>query len=74
MDISFYTTTELIDELTKRSTFAGIVIHSEKEPRSEITIHQNWNITYSNGFSNQQVAGLMEDVVAHFRQLAETEE
>jgi hypothetical protein len=74
MDVSFYATTELIDELTKRSTFAGIVIYSEKESRGEITVHQNWNIAYSNGFANQQVANLLEDVVVHFRQLAEMEE
>lgn len=75
MELEFCTTEELVDELTKRTTFAGIVIRSENEARgSEIAIHQNWDITYSNGFSNKQVAELLEDAVGHFHQLAEGED
>lgn len=74
MDLEFFTTAELIDELAKRTTFAGIIIHSEKEAKNcnAVTIHQNWDITYSK-LTNQQVAELLEDAVAHFRQLAEAE-
>lgn len=75
MDLDFYTTDELIDELTRRTTFAGIVIRSTIEPKSEkIVVHQNWDITYSNAFSEKQVAELLEDVVGHFHHLAEGEE
>ena len=75
MDLELCSTDELVNELTRRTTFAGIIIHSEKECRGkEITIHQNWDITYSNGFSNRKVAELLEDAVAHFHQLAEGEE
>jgi hypothetical protein len=75
MDIELCTTAELIEELGKRTTFAGVVIRSEKEAKNcdEVTIHQNWDITYSK-LSNEQVANLLEDAVAHFRQLAEAEE
>jgi hypothetical protein len=74
MDIEFFTTPELIDELARRTTFAGIIIRSEKEAKNcdGVTIHQNWDITYSK-LTNEQVADLLEDAVAHFRQLAEAE-
>lgn len=74
MDVELCTTNELIDELGKRTTFAGIIIHSGKEAKNcnTVTIHQNWDITYSK-LSNQQVAELLEDAVAHFRELAEAE-
>ena len=75
MDIEFCTTEELVDEFAKRITFAGIIIRSEKEAKNceAVTIHQNWDITYSK-LSNQQVAELLEDAVEHFRELAATED
>ncbi len=73
MDIELFTNEELITELTRRITFAGIVISSEHEAKGKIVIHQNWNIQYSNGFKESQVAELLEDCVTHFRELAENE-
>lgn len=71
MDLSFYTSNELIEELAKRATFAGIIIHSQNEVKnSEVTIHQNWDITYCK-LSEQQVADLLQDTVIHFQELAE---
>lgn len=73
MDISFYTSSELIDELAKRTTFAGIIIRSEKEVKNcEPIIHQNWDITYAK-LSAQQVCELLQDAVEHFRELSEAE-
>lgn len=73
MSISFYTTEELIKELTNRTTFAGIVIQSDKEVRSrQHMMHENWDITYSN-LTALQVHDLLIDTVEHFKQLAETE-
>ncbi len=73
-DISYYTSPELIEELTKRTTFAGIVIRSENEVRNDdgVTIHQNWDITYSK-LSAKQVYDLLLDAVEHFRELSEAE-
>ncbi len=34
-DLEFFTTRELIDELVRRKTFLGVVVHSEKEFRGE---------------------------------------
>lgn len=71
-DISLCTSTELIEELAKRSTFAGIVIRSEKEVKGEFTVHKNWDITYCQ-LTAKQVHEILQDAVEHFRQLAETE-
>lgn len=73
MDLAFYTNEQLIDELTRRTTFAGIVISSEKDVKGKIVMHHNWNIQYSNGFKESQVAELFEDCVTHFHKLAENE-
>jgi hypothetical protein len=73
MELEFYTTEELVDEIAKRTTFAGIILRSHKEVKNcSVTIHQNWDITYSK-LTNQQVADLLEDAVAHFQQLAESD-
>ena len=75
MDVELLTTPEVIDELSGRATFAGILIHSNKEAKNcpgGATLHGNWDITYCK-LTNEQVADLLEDAVAHFRQLAETE-
>jgi hypothetical protein len=71
-DISFYTSSELVDELVKRVTFAGVIIRSETEVKSDETVHNNWDITYAK-LSAQQVHDLLQDAVEHFRQLAEAE-
>ena len=71
-ELALYTSTELIDELAKRATFAGIIIRSDKELKTHLTLHQNWDITYSK-LSAAQVHELLQDTVEHFRQLAETE-
>lgn len=44
MDLQFYTTTELIDEILKRETFCGVIIKSSKERLSEQQIHDNFEV------------------------------
>jgi len=74
VEIDFCTSAELVDELSKRSTFAGVVFRSENEVRTNenLTIYQKWDITYAK-LSAKQVCELLEDAVKHFRQLAENE-
>lgn len=66
------TSVSLIEELTNRSTFTGIVVRSMQEKSGKKTIHKNWDITY-NQLTASQVAEILEDAVAHFRKLAEAE-
>ena len=50
-ELAFYTTPELIDELMRRKTFLGVVIHSEREFREDtwrgdkvFKVHLNSNL------------------------------
>jgi hypothetical protein len=74
-DLAFYTSAQLVEELTDRSTFAGIVIRSDKEIKSETggIVDRNWDITYCK-LSARQVCELLQDAVEHFKELAATEE
>jgi len=63
-DLELYTTPELIQELMRRRTFLGLVIHSEPELRAEqwsgervFTVHLNDNLEAAE-------AGRLLDVLA----------
>lgn len=50
-ELSFFTTRQLIDELMRRQTFLGVVVHSEQEYRNQqwngdrlFTVHFNDNL------------------------------
>ena len=50
-DLTFHTTKELIDELMRRKTFLGVVVHSKDELKSDqwdgarvFQVHYNSNI------------------------------
>jgi len=43
MGLEFATNHELIDELMNRTTFAGVVVCSRKERKSD-EVHDNWNV------------------------------
>lgn len=74
-ELTFSTSKELVEELTTRSTFAGIVIHSDKEIRSDVgeLIDKNWDITYSR-LTARQVYDILKDAAEHFNELAIEEE
>jgi hypothetical protein len=71
-EIDFYTSEELVTELSSRGTFAGIIFRSIKEVKGEFSTNQKWDITYCK-MSAQQTCELLEEAVEHFRKLAETE-
>jgi hypothetical protein len=69
-DLSYYTSTELVEELAKRQTFVGVIIHSQSESKGQpITIHENWEITYSK-LSAEQTYELMLNCTEHFKEIA----
>lgn len=70
-DLEYYSTKELIEEISKRHTFAGVILHSFKEARTnQNLVHEGWDITYSN-LTEEQVSELLSDAVKHFKQLAQ---
>jgi len=44
MDLEFCTNEELILELTKRATFAGLIVCSSKEKKDNEIVHDDWGI------------------------------
>jgi hypothetical protein len=63
-DLELYTTRELIEELMRRKTFLGVVIHAEEEFREEqwrgdkvFRVHHNANL-------RRDEAGRLLDVIA----------
>lgn len=72
-ELDFYSTKELIDEIAKRHTFAGIIFHSMKEARTnQNLVHEGWDIRYGN-LTELQVSEILQTAVEHFNQLAENE-
>jgi len=65
-ELSIFTTQELIDELLRRSTFLGVVVHAEQEQR-----HAGWRgdkvfkVRFNDNLEAGQVGRLLEVVANH---------
>ena len=62
-DLAFYTTQELIDELLRRKTFAGVVIRSEQEYRCNNRGEKRIFKAYHKNLSAAEVGQLLDAVV-----------
>jgi hypothetical protein len=60
-----YTTRELINELMRRKTFLGVVIHSEKELRGEWPGEGMFQVHFNSNLDPVQVSRLL-DAIAQF--------
>jgi len=61
-DLSFFTTKELIDEMMRRSTFLGIVVHSEEELRQEWTGERMFKVSFNQNLDAADAGRLLERV------------
>jgi hypothetical protein len=65
-DLAFFTSNELIDELLRRTTFQGVVVHSEEEHRGgEWTGQRMFKVRYSQDFNAETARRLLEVVASH---------
>lgn len=65
-DLELYSTRELIDELMRRQTFLGVVIHSEQELKSGLWGDERMFKVHFNGNLDTTRAGrLMESVASY---------
>lgn len=70
-ELELFPTEELIDELLRRSTFQGVIVHSRNEARSrEWSDERVFSVRYNGNLELREVGRLL-DVVS--RRLAETE-
>lgn len=71
--LEFFTCEELIEELAKRQTFAGIIFKSNKELKNNTDLsNQIWEITYCN-LTEEESADLLRDSVNHFENMLKEE-
>jgi hypothetical protein len=64
-ELSFFTTQELIQELTRRRTFLGVIVHSESELKHESwgderTFKVNFNGNLDNARASRLLAAVSE--------------
>lgn len=59
MSLEFYTNEELIDELKKRETFAGLIVYSPKNVK-KADEHEEWCLAVRN-LTPEQVMLLFEE-------------
>jgi hypothetical protein len=66
--IELHTTKELVDELMRRRTFLGVVIHSEKELKGEWPGEGTFQVHFNSNLDATQACRLL-DAVAQFMSL-----
>jgi hypothetical protein len=63
-DLELYATRELIDELMRRRTFLGVVIHAEQELKTREWTGERVFTVHVNGNLPLEEAGRLLDVIA----------
>jgi hypothetical protein len=64
-DLSFCTSKELIDELMRRTTFLGVVVHAEEELRGEWKGDRMFNVRFNANMDANQASRLLDVVAEH---------
>ena len=65
--LELYTTRELVNELMRRTTFLGVVVHSEQEYKGVWRGERSFQVHYNSNLDAGQ-AGRLLDVVAESMQ------
>jgi hypothetical protein len=63
--IELYTTKELVDELMRRRTFLGVVIHSEKELKGEWPGEGTFQVHFNSNLDAGQACRLLDGVAQY---------
>ena len=66
-DLEFYTSEELIRELLARTTFVGIVIHSEKEAIG-VSKHKSFQMSCSSNLNPDQAFMILDSCVEYMKE------
>lgn len=65
-DLAFYTTQELIKELVRRSTFLGVIVHSEQEMRGKDWGQERmFKVHFNSNLSATEASRLLDVVAEH---------
>ncbi len=63
--LELFTTAELIDELMRRPTFLGVVVHSEQELKGPWTGERNFRVHFNSNLESNQVSRLLDVISTH---------
>jgi hypothetical protein len=67
-ELAFYTTKELVDELMRRKTFLGVVVHSEEELKSAAwTGERMFKVHFNSNLDAEQACRLLDTVTEHMQ-------
>ena len=62
-DLEFYTSKELVEELLRRSSFLGVVVHSDTDFRNGVWgDERNFKVEFNSNLSTSEAARLLETV------------
>lgn len=64
-ELSFCTTQELIEELLRRRTFLGVVVHSEEELRGTWSDDRTFKVRFNANLDAGQASRLLETVAEY---------
>jgi hypothetical protein len=73
-ELSFYTTDELIQELMRRHTFYGCIVHSAEEHRRDDWYERTFRVHFNRNLDHIRASRLLDTVAEHLElHLDETE-
>ena len=65
-DLELFATEELIDELLRRTTFQGVIVHAREEAkRQDWDGERMFSVRFNGNFEAQEVGRLLEVVSRH---------
>jgi hypothetical protein len=64
-DLELFTTAELVEELMRRQTFLGLVLHSEQELRNDWRGARVFKLHFNDNLDADQARRLLQTVADH---------
>ena len=69
-DLEFYSTQELIDELMRRATFQGVVVHARDEAKTRSwTGERTFSVRFNSNLEHQEACRLLDAVSGYMASL-----
>jgi hypothetical protein len=64
-ELAFFTTAELVKELTRRTTFLGVVVHAETDLKDHWAGERTFCVSFNSNLSAGEVRRLLDVVSAN---------
>jgi len=65
-DLEFYSSTELIRELTRRKTFLGVVIHADEDYKGSAWRGEKvFKVHFNSNMNSEETCRLLETITGH---------